>query len=61
MMWVIYKEELTRDRNVAISEKDADTLLWNSYFIICAANYYYSNPCGNRMWVKISSDLSLPR
>lgn len=36
-MWVmegIYKEELTDDRNVAISEKDADTLLWNSYFIL---------------------------
>lgn len=34
MMWVIDKEELTSDRNVAISEKDANNLNWNSYFIL---------------------------
>lgn len=33
MMWVIYKEEGTSDRHIAISEKDADTLLWNPHFI----------------------------
>lgn len=53
MMWMmegIYKEELTDVRNVAISEKDSDTLLWNSYFILVEME-----------WVKISSDLSLPQ
>lgn len=34
MTWVIYKEERTSDRHIAISEKDADTLLWNSHFIL---------------------------